>query len=212
VGSNPTLSANLLVMTIIREHRQSLPAKKPAIWDAIGCVTVRQGFRIPRPICRRDRNFKLRFPYVAQVCRIDERPAANLKSGPQPSEIVLSVTRLPPEQASPQRLLELNRGQWRKANHSHCLCDVTFDGDRSRIVVGRGLAVMAALRNFAIALTRLHGFTNLASALRAFAYQPRRTPAAVGVEPSDATRATRPFPEHAPRDPNREIALPYPAN
>ncbi len=92
-----------------------------------------------------------------------------------------ALTSLPPEQASPQRLLELNRGHWSIENRSHYVRDVTFDEDRSRIRVGHGPAVMAASRNFAIALARLHGFTNIASALRAFAHQPRRALAAVGV-------------------------------
>ncbi len=120
------------------------------------------------------------FPYVAQVCRI-ERTVTELKSGTQRQETVFALTSLPPEQASPQRLLELNRGHWSIENRSHYVRDVTFDEDRSRIRVGHGPAVMAALRNFAIALARLHGFTNIASALRAFAHQPRRALAAVGV-------------------------------
>jgi hypothetical protein len=41
--------------------------------------------------------------------------------------------------------------------------------------------MMACLRNFVIALARLQGFTNIASALRAFAHQPRRALAAIGV-------------------------------
>ena len=41
--------------------------------------------------------------------------------------------------------------------------------------------MMACLRNFAVALARLRSFTNIASALRAFAQQPRRALAAVGV-------------------------------
>jgi hypothetical protein len=44
---------------------------------------------------------------------------------------------------------------------------------------------MAGLRNVAIALARLHGFANIASALRAFAHQPRRALAAVGVTVKD---------------------------
>ena len=59
--------------------------------------------------------------------------------------------------------------------------DVTQNEDRSRIRRGNGPATMACLRNFAIALARLSGFTNIASALRAFAHQPRRALAAVGV-------------------------------
>ena len=120
------------------------------------------------------------FPYVAQVCRI-ERQVTDLKSGTQRYETVLAVTSLPPEQASPQRLLELNRGHWSIENRPHYVRDVTFDEDRSRIRLGHGPAVMAALRNFTIALARLYGFTNIASALRAFAHQPRRALAVVGV-------------------------------
>jgi predicted transposase YbfD/YdcC len=120
------------------------------------------------------------FPYVAQVCRI-ERTVTELKSGAQRHEVVFAVTSLPPEQADPQRLLRLNRGHWGVENRSHYVRDVTFDEDRSRIRVGNGPAIMAGLRNFAIALARLHGFANIASALRAFAHQPRRALAAVGI-------------------------------
>lgn len=59
--------------------------------------------------------------------------------------------------------------------------DVTFDEDRSQVRTNRGPAVMAALRNFAISLLRLLGATNIASAARAMAHQPRRALAALGV-------------------------------
>lgn len=58
---------------------------------------------------------------------------------------------------------------------------MTFAEDRSQIRVGQGPAIMASLRNFAIAMARLHGYTNIASALRAFAQQPRRALAAIGI-------------------------------
>jgi hypothetical protein len=90
------------------------------------------------------------------------------------------VTSLPPEQADPARLLRLNRGHWGIENRSHYVRDLTFGEDRSRIRVGRGPAIMASLNNFAIALGRLSGFTNMATALRAFA-QPRRALAAIGL-------------------------------
>jgi predicted transposase YbfD/YdcC len=104
-----------------------------------------------------------------------------LTSGKQRRETVFAVTSLPPALADPQRLLQLNRGHWSIENRSHYVRDMTFDEDRSRIRVGHGPAVMAGLRNFAIALARLHGFANIASALRAFARSPRRALAAVGV-------------------------------
>jgi predicted transposase YbfD/YdcC len=125
-------------------------------------------------------NAYVNFPYVAQVCRI-EREITELKSGKQRRETVFAITSLQPEQADPQKLLQINRGQWGIENRSHYVRDMAFDEDRSRIRVANGPATMACLRNFAIALARLHGFTNIASALRAFAHQPRRALAAVGV-------------------------------
>lgn len=120
------------------------------------------------------------FPHVAQVCRI-ERDVLELKSGKHRHETVFAVTSLTPAQADPHRLLCLNRGHWGVENRSHYVRDVTFDEDRSRIRVGTGPAMMATLRNLAISLARLLGFTNIASALRAFAAQPRRTLAALGL-------------------------------
>lgn len=125
-------------------------------------------------------NDYVEFPHVAQVCRI-EREVTELKSGKRRQETVFAITSLTPAQADPDKLLSLNRGQWGIENRSHYVRDVTFDEDRSCIRVGNGPAMMAALRNFAIALARLLGFTNIASALRAFAHQPRRALAAIGV-------------------------------
>ena len=105
---------------------------------------------------------------------------AELNSGKQRHETVFLVTSLPPEQADPPRLLQLNRGHWGIENRSHYVRDVTFGEDRSRIRVGHGPAIMASLNNFAIALGRLRGFTNMAKALRAFA-QPRRALSAIGL-------------------------------
>jgi hypothetical protein len=120
------------------------------------------------------------FPHVAQVCRI-EREVIELNGGKQRRETVFAITSLTPAQADPLQLLALNRGHWGIENRSHYVRDVTFNEDRSCIRVGTGPAMMACLRNFAIALARLLGFTNIASALRAFAQQPRRALAALGV-------------------------------
>ena len=125
-------------------------------------------------------NDYVNFPYVAQVCRI-EREVTELKSGKQRHETVFAITSLASAQADPLTLLSLNRGERGIENRSHYVRDVTFDEDRSCIRVGNGPAMMACLRNFAIALARLRGFTNIASAFRAFAHQPRRALAAVGL-------------------------------
>lgn len=120
------------------------------------------------------------FPHLAQVCRI-ERAVTELKSGKHRFETLFAITSLPPALADPQRLLQLNRGHWGVENRSHYVRDTTFDEDRSRIRKGHGPAVMAGLRNVAIALARLLGFANIASALRDFAHSPRRALAALGI-------------------------------
>jgi predicted transposase YbfD/YdcC len=107
---------------------------------------------------------------VAQVCRI-ECEVIELKSGKQRSETVFAITSLAPAQADPHQLLQLNRGRWAIENRSDYVRDMAFDEDRSRIRVGNGPVMMACLRNFVIALARVYGFTNIASALRAFAHQ-----------------------------------------
>jgi hypothetical protein len=125
-------------------------------------------------------NDDVAFPYVAQVCRI-ERAVTELASGKERHETVFAVTSRPPPLADPPRLLQLNRDHWGIENRSHDVRDVTFAEDRSQIRVGQGPAIMASLRNFAIAMARLHGYTNIASALRAFAQQPGRALAAIGI-------------------------------
>jgi hypothetical protein len=142
-------------------------------------------------------NESVNLPHVAQVCRI-ERQITELKSGKHGRETVFTITRLAPAQADPQRLLPPNRGQWAIENRSHSVRDMAFDGDRSRIRVANGPATMTCLRNFAIALARLHGFTNIASALRASAHQPRLGPPtrALRRPPACADRSARP---HGPK-------------
>lgn len=81
-------------------------------------------------------------------------------------------------QQGPSQWLPCQRAGPKPVDHQN---GYTTDEDRSCIRVGNGSAMMACLRNFAIALARLRGFTNIASVLRAFAHQPRRALAAVGV-------------------------------
>lgn len=64
------------------------------------------------------------FPYVAQVFRI-ERNITKLKNN--------GITSLTEEKASPEKILELNRGHWKIENRLHWVRDVTYDEDRSRI-------------------------------------------------------------------------------
>jgi len=58
-------------------------------------------------------------------------------------ETAYGITSLRKEEASAERLLELNRGHWEIENRIHYVRDVTFDGDRSQICKGNGAHIMA---------------------------------------------------------------------
>lgn len=99
------------------------------------------------------------------------REVTRLGKNKDSSETVYGITSLSPAQASPKRLLELNRGQWSIENRLHWVRDVTFDEDRSQIRTGTGPRVMASLRNLVISILRRCGATNIAKTLRWFAFK-----------------------------------------
>jgi len=51
-------------------------------------------------------------------------------------------------------------------NKSHYVRDVIFDENKSKVRTKSGLRVMATLRNFAISILRIIGYSNIAKALR----------------------------------------------
>lgn len=112
------------------------------------------------------------FPHVGQVARV-ERSIKYVKSGKTHSEVVYLITSLSPEQASPERLLALNRAHWEIENRLHWVRDVAFGEDLSQIRKGAGPRMMATLRNLAISLLRLYRkASGIAEALRDLAAQP----------------------------------------
>jgi predicted transposase YbfD/YdcC len=115
-------------------------------------------------------NDYLDFPHVHQVFCI-RRDVYHLTKKRESSETVYGITSLSPEQAHPQRLLELNRGQWSIENKLHWVRDVTFDEDHSQIRTGSGPHVMASLKNLVISILRRCGATNIAKSIRWFAYK-----------------------------------------
>lgn len=90
-------------------------------------------------------------------------------------EIAYGVTSLTKEQATAQRLLELNRGHWEIENRVHYVRDVTYDEDRCRIRTQHGPRVMATIRNLAISIARMMGFRYIPDANRAFLFSRRRS-------------------------------------
>ena len=97
-------------------------------------------------------NAYLDFPHVGQVFLI-EREAIDKKTGKQRQDIALGVTSRTPQQASPQRLLAINRGHW-SIESVHYIIDWNYDEDRSRIRTGFGPENITRLRRFAVGILK----------------------------------------------------------
>lgn len=110
-----------------------------------------------------------------------ERSSENLTSGKIRHEVVFGITSLAPELASPQRLLELNRGHWSIENSLHYVRDVTFAEDLSQIRTKTAPHVMASLRNLVISILRINNHANIAQALRHYAANPDLSLALIGL-------------------------------
>ena len=97
-------------------------------------------------------NGYVKFPHVEQ-CFMVRRERINKKSGAQSTEIAYGVTSLSSKQASPQKVLEDNRGHW-CTEASHYILDWNYDEDRGRIRTGYGPENMTRLRRFAVGLLK----------------------------------------------------------
>ena len=92
------------------------------------------------------------FSYVGQTFRI-ERECIQKKTGKRSLEVALGITSRTPQEASPQRLLEVNRGHW-AIESVHYLIDWNFDEDRSRVRIGFCPENLTRLRRFAIGILK----------------------------------------------------------
>jgi predicted transposase YbfD/YdcC len=116
------------------------------------------------------------FPYVAQVYQVESW--AKLTGGRSQHEMRYGLTSLPAAVASPDRLLELVRGQWQIENGLHYRRDMTLREDHSQLRMGHAPHVLAILNNIVVGLVARQGQTNLAEARREFAYHFERALAA----------------------------------
>jgi hypothetical protein len=99
----------------------------------------------------------------------------------RPIEVVYAVTSLD-HRAADARLLALwLRGHWAIENRVHHVRDVTQREDASRIRLGSGPQMMAALRNTATNIARLGGQHNMAAAQRTAAWSPTAIIAALNT-------------------------------
>lgn len=102
--------------------------------------------------CSAALNASLDFPHVGQVFLI-ERESLTKHTGKRSREIALGVTSRTPHQASPQRVLAVNRGHW-AIESVHYIIDWNYDEDRSRIRTGFGPENMSRLRRFAVGILK----------------------------------------------------------
>ena len=116
-------------------------------------------------------NHYLQFPNVGQVFAV-MRETTETATGRKRREIAYGITSLNQNEASPERILSLNRGHWTVEAMHHVL-DWTFDEDRSRIRAGHGPQNMSRLRRFAIGIIQSRGLA-VAETMRRLARNPRR--------------------------------------
>ena len=102
--------------------------------------------------CSTALNAYLDFPHVGQVFMI-ERESINKKTGVQSREIALGITSRTPQEASPKRVLAVNRGHW-SIESVHYIIDWNYDEDRSRIRTGFGPENITRLRRFAVGILK----------------------------------------------------------
>ena len=90
----------------------------------------------------------------------------NKETGHTSQELAYGITSRSAQNASPQRLLEINRGHWTIENCCHYVLDWNFDEDRCRIRTGYGPENITRLRRFAIGLIQSRAVKNVAHKIR----------------------------------------------
>src|SRR4051794_36322761 len=111
------------------------------------------------------------FPHAARAIKVVRRRRDN-RTGRTTTEVVYAVTSLTYRQADAQLLACWIQGHWGIENRVHHVRDVTQREDVSRIRLGAGPQLMAALRNTAANIARLADHTNIAAAQRDAAWSP----------------------------------------
>jgi predicted transposase YbfD/YdcC len=102
--------------------------------------------------CSTALNAYLDFPQVGQVFLI-ERESIQKKTGEHSREIALGITSRTVQEATPQRILTVNRGHW-SIESVHYIIDWNYDEDRSRIRTGFGPENITRLRRFAVGILK----------------------------------------------------------
>ena len=113
----------------------------------------------------------LDWPTAAQVFKL-ERRIKRTRDGKTSTEVIYGITSLTPHQASPARLLDLNRSHWGIENGLHYRRDETLREDWCHLKGGQAPRVMAVINNLIIGLVLHLGWSNLPEARRYFDAHP----------------------------------------
>jgi predicted transposase YbfD/YdcC len=117
-------------------------------------------------------NSYLDFPHVGQAFVI-ERHSVKKKTGKETLDVAYGITSQPPEQATAQDLLTINRGHWTIENSCHYIIDWNYDEDRSTIRTGHGPANITRLRRFAVGILKSKGVSCVAQKMRQLSWNVR---------------------------------------
>ena len=112
-----------------------------------------------------DLNEYLNFPHVGQAFMV-ERITINKKSGKEFKDVAYGITSKTPALASPEQVLQDNRGHWSIENSCHYIIDWNYDEDRSRIRTGNGPENITRLRRFAVGIIKSKGVRSVAQKMR----------------------------------------------
>jgi len=123
-------------------------------------------------------NEYVEWPGVRQVCK---RESVVERKGKVTRAVWYAVTSLDLTAAD---VLMRWRGHWGIETRLHWVRDETLGEDRSMVRTGNAPRVWAGLRNAVIGVVRGAGWTNMAAALRHYAWQPDDALALLGITPS----------------------------
>ncbi|WP_235432577.1 ISAs1 family transposase [Nostocoides japonicum] len=152
----------------LRDRLKNLP------WATVpgsSVVDTGHGRRIRRTVKAVEVPAWVHWPGAAQVLQVRRTRTVN---GRKRIEVVYAICSVPMTQAQPRVVASWIQGHWGIENSLHWVRDVTFDEDRHQLRVGNGPQVMACLRNTAITLLRLAGWSCIAAGLRHHGRDPAR--------------------------------------
>lgn len=111
------------------------------------------------------------WPEIRQIFHITRQREYR---GHSTEEHIYGITSLSQEEACAQKLLNLNRNHWHIENKLHHVRDMTFREDQSRVRNHAKAQILCAVRNTAISLASLAGFSNVMEAIEIFGEQCER--------------------------------------